>query len=130
MRDKEMFQNLRLNLGLFTTTFPVIPTIVMLVIGTVYLMNRQNLSNQQAQKSSLDLLPYVLFFALYITALSLMGYYSRRLTLGPYIFLELLVIKFSIQILGMRFNKSKGIAITLLLILLIGSWIGTNGPLE
>jgi hypothetical protein len=130
IRDKELFQNLRLNLGSFTTTFPIIPTIIMLVIGTVYFMNRQNLSNQQAQKLSLDLLPYVLFFVLYITALSLMGYYSRRLTLGPYIFLELLVIKFSIQILGMRFNKSKGIAITLLLILLIGSWIGTNGPLE
>ena len=129
-RDNQLVQNLRLNLGSFATTFSIIPTVVIFVMGTVFFITHRKSSYQQGEKSSFDLLPYLLFFSLYITALSLMGYYSRRLTLGPYIFLELLLIKLSIPVLGEKFDKSKGLFMMMLLVLLIGSWVGTNGPLE
>ena len=129
-RDNQLVQNLRLNLGSFATTFSIIPTIIILGFAITYFIIRRNSPSQQEEKLSLGVLPYLLFFSLYITALSLMGYYSRRLTLGPYIFLELLLIKLSIQVLGEKFNKSKRFFMIMLLALLAGSWIWTNGPLE
>jgi hypothetical protein len=129
-RDNQLVQNLSLNLGSFATTFSIIPTIIILFFATTYFIIRRNSPSQQDEKLSLGVLPYLLFFGLYIIALSLMGYYSRRLTLGPYIFLELLLIKLSIQVLGEKFDKSKRFILIMLLALLVGSWIWTNGPLE
>jgi hypothetical protein len=77
-----------------------------------------------------ETLAYLLFFVLYLFTLYLMGYYSRRLTLGAFIFLEIYVIKIGIQTLGMHLSRPRSMAINALIFLQIGSWIWTNGPLS
>jgi len=130
-RNKELITNLTLNFNsFFGSTFPIIPTILMIVLLSVLTFITARSKSYPIEKVWADLVPYLLFAFLYLIALSLMGYYSRRLTLGLYIFLELLAIKFSLKVLGGRFNKSKQMFLMLLLGLLVGSWIGTNGPLE
>ena len=126
----ELITNLTGNLKSFLSTFPIIPTIVLTALAILLLINTAKSQSYSKGKVWIDLVPYLLFAILYLTALSLMGYYSRRLTLGPYIFLELLLIKLSIQVLGEKFVKSKRLFIVISLVLLIGSWVGTNGPLE
>ena len=130
IRENELITNLTGNLKSFLSTFPIIPTIVLTALAILLLINTAKSQSYSKGKVWIDLVPYLLFAILYLTALSLMGYYSRRLTLGPYIFLELLLIKLSIQVLGEKFVKSKRLFIVISLVLLIGSWVGTNGPLE
>jgi uncharacterized membrane protein YcfT len=130
IRVNELIANLTLNLKSFASTFPIIPTIVLTVFAVLLLIYTAKSQSYTKGKVWIDLVPYLLFAILYLTALALMGYYSRRLTLGLYIFLELLLIKLYIQILNGRFNKSNRALITLMLVLLVGSWVGTNGPLE
>ena len=130
VRENELMSNLSLNLKSFSYTFPIIPTIGLIVVFIVLTIITARSKSYPIEKVWADLVPYLLFAFLYLTALFLMGYYSRRLTLGLYIFLELLAIKFSLKVLDGRFNKIKQMFLTLFLGLLVGSWIGTNGPLE
>jgi hypothetical protein len=130
IRDNDLIPNLIGNLKSFISTFPIIPTIVLTALAILLLINTVKSQSYSKGKVWIDLVPYLLFVTLYLTALSLMGYYSRRLTLGPYIFLELLLIKFSIQVLSEKLDKSKRLLLIMLWVLLIGSWVGTNGPLE
>lgn len=130
IREKNFIENLVINLELFAATFPLIPTALLIASATLftYILGKSNV--QIRKKTISDLMPYLLFFAIYIGSLSMMGYYSRRLTLGPYIFMELVFVKFVTPILAERLRSSKRIAQTLLLGLLIGSWVLTNGPLS
>jgi hypothetical protein len=130
IRNNDLVTNLTGNLKSFVSTFPIIPTILLIALAILLLINTAKPHSYSKGKVWIDLVPYLLFAILYFTALSLMGYYSRRLTLGPFIFLELLLIKFSIQVLGEKFDKHKRIFLILLMLLLMGSWVGTNGPLE
>jgi uncharacterized membrane protein len=130
IRDNDLIPNLIGNLKSFISTFPIIPTIVLTALALILLINTAKSQSYSKGKVWIDLVPYLLFVTLYLTALSLMGYYSRRLTLGPYIFLEILLIKFSIQVLSEKLDKSKRLFLIILMVLLVGSWIWTNGPLE
>jgi hypothetical protein len=130
IRENELITNLALNLKSFGSTFPILPTIGLIIVFIVLTMITARSQSIAKEKVWTDLLPYLLFAFIYLVALSLMGYYSRRLTLGLYIFLELLAIKFSLKVLDGRFNKAGQIFLTLILALLVGSWIWTNGPLE
>jgi hypothetical protein len=130
IRNNDLVMNLTGNLKSFVSTFPIIPTILLIALAILLLINTAKPHSYYKEKVWIDLVPYLLFAILYLTALSLMGYYSRRLTLGPFIFLELLLIKFSIQVLGEKFDKHKRMFLILLMLLLMGSWVGTNGPLE
>jgi hypothetical protein len=130
IREKNLIENLGINLELFASTFPLIPTMLLIASATLLTIFLRK-SNVQIRKITIsDLMPYLLFFAIYIGALSMMGYYSRRLTLGPYIFIELAFIRFLLPILAERYRSSNRILMTLLLGLLLGSWVWTNGPLS
>lgn len=130
IREKNFIENLVINLELFAATFPLIPTALLIASATLFTSILRKSNVQIRKKTISDLMPYLLFFAIYIGSLSMMGYYSRRLTLGPYIFMELVFVKFVTPILAERLRSSKRIAQTLLLGLLIGSWVLTNGPLS
>lgn len=130
IRENELITNLTLNLKSFGSTFPILPTIGLILVFIVLTIITARSQSFTKEKVWTALLPYLLFAFIYIVALSLMGYYSRRLTLGLYIFLELLAIKFSLKVLDGRFNKTGKLVLTLMLGILVGSWIWTNGPLE
>jgi len=130
IRDKNLIENLGTNLELFASTFPLIPTILLIASATLLTIILRKSNAQLSKKTTSDLMPYLLFFVIYIGALSMMGYYSRRLTLGPYIFIELAFIRFLMPILAERYRSSNRILMTLLLGLLLGSWVWTNGPLS
>ena len=130
IRENELITNLTLNLTSFGSTFPILPTIGLILVFIVLTIVTSRSQYFTREKFRTDLLPYLLFAFIYLVALSLMGYYSRRLTLGLYIFLELLAIKFFLKVFDGRFNKTGQIFLALILGLLVGSWIWTNGPLE
>jgi len=130
IRENELITNLTLNLTSFGSTFPILPTIGLILVFIVLTIVTSRSQYFTREKFRSDLLPYLLFAFIYLVALSLMGYYSRRLTLGLYIFLELLAIKFFLKVFDGRFNKTGQIFLALILGLLVGSWIWTNGPLE
>ena len=117
------------NLWSFLSTFPVIPTVLIFItvvlafgIASTFGENRFRIISEAA--------PYLFFLAIYLTALFTMGFYARRLTLGPFIFLELFILRMGITLTGYHFTKLRLLAINSLLILLIISWVWTNGPLE
>jgi hypothetical protein len=130
IREKNLVESLGINLELFASTFPLIPTALLIASAIFFTYVIRESSVQIRKKIISNLMPYLLFFAIYIGSLSMMGYYSRRLTLGPYIFLELVFIKFITPILAESFKSSQRVMLILLFGLLLGSWVLTNGPLS
>jgi hypothetical protein len=117
------------NFNSFISTVPLIPSLLLLTTSILLYV----VATKAGKKSaivSLEFLPYLLFLIVYLFALLAMGYYSRRLTLGPFIFLELFMLRIGISILGSHFQKRRLIATHSLLLLLVGSWFWTNGPLS
>ena len=93
----------------------LIPTMLLMASATFFTIYLRKSNAQIREKAISDLMPYILFFAIYLGALSMMGYYSRRLTLGPYIFLELVFIKFITPILAESFKSSQRVMLILYL---------------
>lgn len=129
LKQGNIFDRSISNLSSFLSTFPVIPSVLILITGVLVLgiaptfgKNRFTIISEAA--------PYLVFLAVYLAALFTMGFYARRLTLGPFIFLELFILRMGITLAGNHFTKLRLLAINSLLILLIISWVWTNGPLE
>jgi hypothetical protein len=121
-------EKLSANLKAFIFTFPIFPSIL-LVVTIVLLAFVATTSAQSATRFKSSTLPYLLFLSLYVFALAMMGYYSRRLTLGVMIYVELLLLKNSASLLSERYQRTWHLAMSLLILILIGSWVWTNGPL-
>lgn len=117
------------NVNSFISTVPLIPSLLLLTSSIVLYVVAVKAGKKSAIVN-LEYLPYLLFLIVYLVALLAMGYYSRRLTLGPFIFLELFMLRIGILILGSDFQKRRFIATHSLLLLLAGSWFWTNGPLS
>jgi hypothetical protein len=117
------------NINLFISTIPLIPTLL-IVTSIILLFIVASKIDKRSVNFRSEFLPYLLFFAVYIFSVLAMGYYSRRLTLGPFIFLELFLLRNMILISKDRFQKVRMFATNGVLLLLIGSWLGTNGPLS
>jgi hypothetical protein len=125
----DFLERLHVNLGVFFSTFPLFPSIF--VVATVaFLVYMSAISSGSKVELKRTVLPYLLFLLLYVLTLSLMGYYSRRLTLGVLIFLELSLLKGALIFLNNQFQKTQNIVKYLLITVLIGSWVWTNGPLS
>jgi hypothetical protein len=117
------------NFNLFISTVPLIPSLLLVTSTILFYVATLKVGNKSAIVKS-KFLPHLIFFLVYIFSLLAMGYYSRRLTLGPFIFLELFMLRIGISILKDHFQKIGLIATYSLLLLLAGSWIWTNGPLS
>lgn len=117
------------NIKLFASTLPVIPTFLIIASAILLLIVALRIEKKSIVIHS-QFLPYFVFFVVYSFSILAMGYYSRRLTLGLFIFLELFVLRIGILILKDHFQKFWLLATNGLLLLLISSWIWTNGPLS
>lgn len=128
-REGEFNERIVTNIELLIATIPLIPS-VLLLIAAILIVYIATKLGRKSLVVNLESLAYLLFFALYLFMLYLMGYYSRRLTLGAFIFLEIYVIKIGILSLGSYLPRVRNVAISLLIALLVGSWVCTNGPLS
>lgn len=128
-KQDEISERTMANIKLFASTIPVIPTLL-LTAGAILLLIVVLRVEKKSIAINSEHLPYFVFFVVYVFSVLAMGYYSRRLTLGPFIFLELLVLKIGILILKDHFQKARLLTTNGLLLLLISSWIWTNGPLS
>jgi hypothetical protein len=128
-REGEFNERIITNIELLIATIPLIPS-VLLLIAAILIVYIETKLGRKSLVVNLESLAYLLFFALYLFMLFLMGYYSRRLTLGAFIFLEIYLIKIGILSLGSYLPRVRNVAISLLIALLVGSWIWTNGPLS
>ena len=117
------------NVNSFISTIPLIPTLL-ITSSMIFLFVVTSKIDKRTANFRSEFLPYLLFFTLYIFSVLAMGYYSRRLTLGPFIFLELLILRNVILISRDDFQKVRMFATYGLLLLLISSWLWTNGPLS
>ncbi len=129
-KNKELFQNIELNLNSFFSTIPFVPTLVLTTSALLLLLHLRRENSGLVKKAVDRAIPYLSFVAIYILALCAMGYYSRRLTLGLFIFLELGLIKCYVTLLGPKFEVVKRFLGSALVVLLVVSWVATNGPLS
>lgn len=129
VKRDEFSERIGKNFELLLSTIPLIPAFL-IVISAFLILSIATKLGRKSSVVNLESLPYLLFFILYLGTLYLMGYYSRRLTLGAFIFLEIYIVKIGIQSLGDNFPKTRNTAVSLLIVLLAGSWIWTNGPLS
>ena len=116
------------NLKVFMFTFPLFPSLL-IAMTIAILAYVAAISARSPKELKLSTLPYLLFLLVYVLALAMMGYYSRRLTLGIVIYIELLLLKHVASIMNERYRRIWYLAISLLIMILIGSWVWTNGPL-
>jgi hypothetical protein len=124
----DLQEKLVANIRLFFSTFPLFPSILV-GLTVAFLLYVYAKSRRTTLEFKSNLLPYLFFLLLYIITLALMGFYSRRLTLGVYIYIELLLLKNSASILNERYQRTWYLATSMLILTLIGSWVWTNGPL-
>jgi hypothetical protein len=129
IKQNEFDERVFTNFKLFLSTFPIVPTIL-LVATIALIVYEANRAGRISLIVNRETLAYLLFFVVYLFTLFLMGYYSRRLTLGAFIFLEIYVIKTGIQNLALHLPKSRSVIINALICLQICSWIWSNGPLS
>jgi len=129
IKQNELSERVFTNFKLFLSTFPLVPTILLVATATLIAYTAKT-AGRISLIVNRETLAYLLFFVVYLFTLYLMGYYSRRLTLGAFIFLEIYVIKIGIQTLGVHLSRLRSMAINALIFLQIGSWIWTNGPLS
>lgn len=129
LKQGNLIDQISVNFKSFILTFPLFPTLLLSVL-IVFLSIVTSKPPNSVSALIKEQMPYLMFFALYICALSMMGYYSRRLTLGPFIFLELAVLNFGISRWGNRSLKVRNLFLYGLIGVLIVCWIATNGPLS
>lgn len=108
------------NFTAFLQTFPLTPILLLALV--FFLVFRRNLISITKEYE-------IRFFLVYLVFFSLMGYYARRLTMGPMIFAELYAMRlFMLNIFSAEKKYNERIFLALL-IFLFSSWILTNGPL-
>jgi hypothetical protein len=129
LKQGNIFDRLISNLYSFLSTFPAIPSVLILITIILLFSLAPTLGKNRFTIIS-EAAPYLIFLAVYLVALFTMGFYARRLTLGVFIFLELFILRMGITLTGNHFTKLRLLALNSLLILLIISWVWTNGPLE
>ncbi len=121
--DEALLENGRL----FLATFPTIPTLLMILTSIlVFSLNSKPILLNFKRKL---LSPISFFVATYASYLFFIGFYSRRLTLGFVIFLQLLLILYLFRNLPIRLERYAPWISGITLIFIYASWFFTSGPL-
>lgn len=119
-QDK-FFEKISEFLGYFFESIPLLPTILILIALTAFMLMQKNLH--------LDFRNELLLIIVHILMISFYGYYSRRLTFPIVVLLLLVIIKLFFTL---KRGTQKGIlqfGLPVLAPIVIGSWIFTLGPL-
>jgi hypothetical protein len=126
IRNGTFFQDVTHNGSVFLRTLPIAPLfVVSLSAACLFVFGARRFTFHSLIKSE-----KIRFTILYFIFFAALGYYARRVTLGPMIFVELLL--FSLVINGLRGKRGSYIKLALLLLLVfqLGSWVFTMGPME
>jgi hypothetical protein len=118
--DNEFVHKISWFLTLFLKTFPIIPTILSLIILLFFINYKKNLNTIK---------PEFLVLTFYIFMLAFYGYYSRRLTLPIIIFLLLMILKMYMQYPKKISSPQVSLAFGAIISITMFSWLFTNGPL-
>ena len=121
--DEALLQNGRL----FLATFPTIPTLFMIFTLILIFIFNPKLIQVNFKRTLLS--PTSFFIATYASYLFFIGFYSRRLTLGFVIFLELLLILYLFRNMPLRLERYAPWFSGITLIFISASWFFSSGPL-
>ncbi len=120
-RQDKFFEKISEFLGYFLESIPVLPTILILIALTTFMLMQKNLH--------LDFRSEILLIFVHILMISFYGYYSRRLTFPIVVLLLLIIIKLFFTLKSGTQKRILQLGLPVLVPIVIGSWIFTLGPL-
>jgi hypothetical protein len=120
-KQDKFFEKISEFLGYFLKSIPVLPTILILIALTAFMLMQKNLH--------LDFRNELLLIFVHILMISFYGYYSRRLTFPIIVLLFLVVIKLFFTLKSSDQKRVLQLGLPVLVPIVIGSWIFTLGPL-
>jgi hypothetical protein len=120
-KQDKFFEKISEFLGYFFESIPSLPTILILISLTAFMLMQKNLH--------LDFRNELLLIFVHILMISFYGYYSRRLTFPIVILMLLVIIKLFFTLKSGTQKRILQLGLPVLVPIVIGSWIFTLGPL-
>ena len=120
-KQDKFFEKISEFLGYFFESIPLLPTILILISLTAFMLMQKNLH--------LDFRNELLLIFVHILMISFYGYYSRRLTFPIIILMLLIIIKLFFTLKSGTQKRILQVGLSVLVPIVIGSWIFTLGPL-
>jgi hypothetical protein len=120
-KQDKFFEKISEFLGYFFESIPVLPTILILIALMAFMLMQKNLH--------LDFRNELLLIFVHILMISFYGYYSRRLTFPIIILMLLIIIKLFFTLKSGTQKRILQVGLSVLVPIVIGSWIFTLGPL-
>jgi hypothetical protein len=120
-KQDKFFEKISEFLGYFFESIPLLPTILILISLTAFMLMQKNLH--------LDFRNELLLIFVHILMISFYGYYSRRLTFPIIILMLLVIIKLFFTLKSGTQKRILQVGLSVLVPIVIGSWIFTLGPL-
>jgi hypothetical protein len=120
-KQDKFFEKISEFLGYFFESIPSLPTILILISLTAFMLMQKNLH--------LDFRNELLLIFVHILMISFYGYYSRRLTFPIVVLLLLVIIKLFFTLKSGAQKRILRLGLPVLVPIVIGSWIFTLGPL-
>jgi hypothetical protein len=120
-KQDKFFEEISVFLGYFFESIPVLPTILILIALMAFMLMQKNLH--------LDFRNELLLIFVHILMISFYGYYSRRLTFPIIILMLLVIIKLFFTLKSGTQKRILQVGLSVLVPIVIGSWIFTLGPL-
>lgn len=120
-KQDKFFEKISEFLGYFFESIPLLPTILILIALTAFMLMQKNLH--------LDFRNELLLIFVHILMISFYGYYSRRLTFPIVVLLLLVIIKLFFTLKSGTQKRILQFGLPVLAPIVIGSWFFTLGPL-
>ena len=120
-KQDKFFEKISEFLGYFFESIPLLPTILILISLTAFMLMQKNLH--------LDFRNELLLIFVHILMISFYGYYSRRLTFPIVVLLLLVITKLFFTLKSGAQKRILQLGLPVLVPIVIGSWIFTLGPL-
>ena len=120
-KQDKFFEKISEFLGYFFESIPLLPTILILISFTAFMLMQKNLH--------LDFRNELLLIFVHILMISFYGYYSRRLTFPIVVLLLLVITKLFFTLKSGAQKRILQLGLPVLVPIVIGSWIFTLGPL-
>ena len=122
-KNGTFIENFFKNWSAFGATFPIIPSLLVCAV-LFYIWKKENFRISVKRNFLLGLFPIG-----YLFTLSIMGYNARRLTMGPFIYLELVIFVLFILVFKKRSERFQKIALIVLVLVQLLSWVFSHGPM-
>jgi hypothetical protein len=120
-----IFYDLSNNLILFLMTFPIIPSVLVILFSTYFFIHSKPVESETLIQIKINLL----YFMLYFTMLALMGYYARRLTYTLVIYSFIFILSLFIRSFDKFSKRQIFTTVAFLHIFILCSWVFSLGPL-